>query len=108
MAQAATSTQLKRASQEHLKQSNNHVRRLEQIFDGMGEQAKATKCKGVRGIIEEGEDLMDQDATSPVADAALIGSAQKVEHYEMAAYGAVRAYAEALGHDEAARPATRS
>ncbi len=103
MAKAATSTELKRAFQEHLEQSNNHVRRLEQIFDGMGEEAKATKCKGVRGIIDEGEGLMDEDATSAVADAALIGAAQKVEHYEIAVYGTLRTYAETLGHDEAAQ-----
>ena len=102
MAEAASSSELRSAFQEHLEQTKGHVSRLEQIFDQLGEKAKASKCEGLQGIIEEGEDLMDKDAEGSVMDAGLIASAQKVEHYEMASYGSLRTYAETLGHRDAA------
>jgi ferritin-like metal-binding protein YciE len=103
MAEEASSTDLRTALEEHLEQSREHVRRLEQVFRMHGEEVKSEKCEGVRGIIEEGKDMLKKDAAPMVRDAAIIGAAQRVEHYEMAAYGCVRTYAEELGHTEAAR-----
>jgi len=103
MAENATTTELRSAFEEHLHQTREHVNRLDRIFERLNESAKGDKCQGVEGIIEEGEDLMDKDATESVCDAALIGSAQKVEHYEMAGYGTVRTFAQQLGYSEDAR-----
>ncbi|HEY7091012.1 MAG TPA: ferritin-like domain-containing protein [Tepidisphaeraceae bacterium] len=102
MAKAASSPQLARAFQEHLNQSQEHVARLTRIFEMMGEKPRAKKCKGMEGIIEEGKDLVDEAETDEARDAAMISAAQKVEHYEMASYGAVRTYAKHLGQNEAA------
>ena len=98
MAKAATSEDLRSGFQEHLEQTKEHVRRLEQIFDGLGEKAKAKKCKGMQGLVAEGSEIIDEDEfEDEVKDAALISAAQRVEHYEIAAYGTVRTYAEILG-----------
>jgi ferritin-like metal-binding protein YciE len=97
MADAANSPDLRSAFEEHLEQSRGHVSRLEQVFQKLNETPKGEKCKGIAGIIDEGEDMMDEDAAPAVADAALIASAQRVEHYEIAAYGTVRTYARRLG-----------
>lgn len=103
MAEESSSVELRNAFEEHLEQTKGHVRRLEEIFGMLGEKAKGEKCEGMAGIIDEGKDLMNQDAAPMVKDASLIAAAQRVEHYEIAAYGTVRTYAEQLGHKDAAR-----
>jgi ferritin-like metal-binding protein YciE len=100
MIAAADSQQLRAAFEKHLNQTQEQVRRLEQIFHILGEPVKGQECKGMRGLIEEGEKMMMEDATPEVRDAALIAAAQKVEHYEIASYGTARAYAELLGEHE--------
>jgi len=102
MAKAADSPELRAGFETHLQQTKGHAERLEQIFQFMGEQAKAKKCKGIEGIIDEGSEVLDENFRGPVMDAAIIASAQRVEHYEIAAYGAVRSFAEQLGETKAA------
>ncbi|MDQ2817819.1 MAG: ferritin-like domain-containing protein [Candidatus Eremiobacteraeota bacterium] len=101
MAKAASSSELRTAFQEHLEQTKEHVTRLEQIFEELGASARGKKCKGMEGLIEEGQEMMAEDAEDAVKDAALISAAQRVEHYEIAGYGCVRAFAETLGFDDA-------
>jgi ferritin-like metal-binding protein YciE len=105
MVQAAQSPELKSALEEHLQQTRNQAARLEQIFNSLNESPKGQKCKGVIGILDEGDDMVDETEDSPpaVIDAALIASAQRVEHYEIAAYGTVRTWAMRLGRTEDAR-----
>jgi ferritin-like metal-binding protein YciE len=100
MAKAVTNLDLKKAFEEHRVQTEGHVRRLEEVFKLLGLPAKGKKCEGMAGLIEEGKTIMEQDAEPAVLDAALIAAAQKVEHYEIAAYGCVCTYAEMLGHDQ--------
>jgi len=100
MAEAASSTQVRKAFEEHLKQTQEQVQRLEQVFQLLGEKAERQACKGMRGLIEEGEKMIAEDASPEVRDAALIAAAQKVEHYEISAYGTARAYARLLGESE--------
>ncbi len=102
MAKAATSTELKRAFESHLKETEGQVERLEQVFETMDVSPKGKKCKAMEGLVEEGAELMEEDANPDVMDAALIAAAQRVEHYEMAGYGCVRTYAELLGEKKAA------
>jgi ferritin-like metal-binding protein YciE len=102
MAKAASSSELRGAFQDHLEETKNHVSRLEQVFELFGWQAKAKTCAGMKGLVEEGDEVMQQDATPELMDAALIGAAQRVEHYEMAAYGTARALAEQVGNEAAA------
>jgi len=102
MAKAASSEELRSAFEEHLEQTRGHVQRLEQIFERLDESPKGKKCKGMEGLIEEGKELLEEDASPEVLDAGLICAAQKVEHYEMAGYGCVRTFAQLLGDDEAA------
>jgi ferritin-like metal-binding protein YciE len=102
MAKAASSDELRAAFEEHLEITNEQIERLNQIFDELDHPAKPKKCAGMRGLIEEGKEKLDEDAVESVTDAALIAAAQKVEHYEIAAYGTVRTYAERLGHDHIA------
>jgi ferritin-like metal-binding protein YciE len=102
MAEGSSSPELREAFEEHLEQTRNHVSRLEKVFAGLGEKLKAEKCKGMEGLIKEGSELLkEDDFDSEVKDAAIIGAAQKVEHYEIAGYGTVRTFAELLGEDEA-------
>src|SRR5258707_12184108 len=101
VAKAATSEKLRSAVEEHLEQTRGHVDRLKEIFDNLGEKTSGKKCAGMTGILKEGEELMDEDYEGPVMDAALISAAQRVEHYEIAAYGTVRTWAELLGENEA-------
>jgi ferritin-like metal-binding protein YciE len=101
VAKAATSEKLRSAVEEHLEQTRGHVDRLKEIFDNMGEKPSGKKCAGMMGILKEGEELMDEDYEGEVMDAALISAAQRVEHYEIAAYGCVRTWAELLGENEA-------
>ena len=102
MIEKAKSQQLQTALSNHLEETRGHVRRLEQVFEIHGEEAKKEKCKGIQGILEEGDEMVGKDATPAVRDAAIIASCQRVEHYEMAAYGTVSTYAEQLGHQRAA------
>ena len=99
----ATSTDLKDALTEHLEVTKTQASRLEQIFESSGEKAKAEKCKGMQGVIQEGSDLIREIEDENVRDAAIIASAQRVEHYEMAGYGTARNYASLLEDDNAAQ-----
>lgn len=102
MRKAAGSEELKEAFDMHLQETEGQIERLEQVFDLLDEPAKRKKCEGILGLLEEGEEKMGEDAHQSVLDAALIASAQKVEHYEIASYGTVRTYAQMLGQNEAA------
>lgn len=102
MTKAASLTELQTAFEEHLQQTKGHVTRLEQVFEIMGERAQRKKCDGMKGLLEEGESLMEEDAEASVRDAGLIAGAQRVEHYEMAAYGSLKSWATQLNNDEAA------
>lgn len=103
MAKAATSDELRSGFEEHLEQTKGHVQRLEQIFESLGEKPKGKKCKGMQGLIAEGKEMMEEeDLEGEVLDAGLISAAQRVEHYEIAAYGCVRTYANLLGDTDAA------
>jgi ferritin-like metal-binding protein YciE len=101
MAKSASSPQLRDAFTDHLEKTRSHLERLEQIFSSMGEQAKAKPCDGMKGLVEEGKSLIEEKPDSQVLDAGLIAAAQRVEHYEMAAYGSLKAWAEELGESEA-------
>src|SRR5687768_16682961 len=103
MAKAASDPNLKEAFQTHLAETEQHVARLEQLLEELDESPKGKKCKAMEGLIEEGKEIMEEDAEPEVLDAGLIGAAQKVEHYEIAGYGTARTYAEMLGNDAAAR-----
>jgi ferritin-like metal-binding protein YciE len=96
MAKAATSPELKAAFQKHLSETEGQIERLDQVFEQLGEKARKKTCKAMQGLIEEGEETIKEDAEPEVKDAALIASAQRVEHYEMAGYGTVRSYARLL------------
>ncbi len=89
MVKAVKSQELKKGFETHLQESENHIKRLEQVFGILGEKLARVKCKGMAGLLKEGEDLMKENADPDVMDAALISAAQKVEHYEMAGYGGV-------------------
>ncbi|HEV7513981.1 MAG TPA: ferritin-like domain-containing protein [Candidatus Acidoferrum sp.] len=103
MAKTANSEELRTGFEEHLEQTRGHVQRLEQIFKELGEKPSGKKCKGMEGLLAEGQEIMGEDFEDDVMDAALISAAQRVEHYEIAAYGTVRTYAELLGEDTAAQ-----
>ena len=96
MAKASSSPQLKAAFKKHLTETEGHVTRLEKAFESLDEKASKKTCKAMQGLIAEGEDAIDEDAEPEVKDAALIAAAQRVEHYEIAAYGTVSAYAKLL------------
>lgn len=102
MAKAATDPDLKDAFETHLEETQNHVSRLEQIFSELDASPRGPKCKAMEGLIEEGKQLMEEDAEPAVLDAALVCAAQRVEHYEIAGYGCARTFAEDLGYDKAA------
>jgi ferritin-like metal-binding protein YciE len=101
MAKAAASEDLRSGFEEHLEQTKGHVARLEKIFQALSEKPTGKKCMGMEGLIKEGGEAAEEDYEDDAKDAALIGAAQRVEHYEIAAYGTVRAMAEKLGEDEA-------
>jgi ferritin-like metal-binding protein YciE len=103
MAKKASNDSLRTAFEEHLEVTRGHVDRLEEIFQDLDGSPRGKRCKGMAGLIEEGNDMMAEDAEPEVADAAIIAAAQKVEHYEIAAYGTVRTYAERLGLSNHAR-----
>ncbi len=99
MMEKSSSPNLKKALDEHLQQTRGQVRRLDQIFDQLPKvDREDRKCKGMEGVIKEGEDFLKEGAEPEVRDAAIISAAQRVEHYEMAGYGTVRTYARLLGH----------
>lgn len=100
MADNATHTELKTAFEDHLEETEQHVSRLEKIFERHGEDPEGEHCEAMEGLIEEGDELLEKDASDDVLDAGLIAAAQRVEHYEIAAYGTVATYAEMLGETE--------
>jgi ferritin-like metal-binding protein YciE len=103
MAKAATSSKLQAAFTDHLAVTKVHVTRLEAALEEMSEKPKRKKCKAMEGLVEEGAEVIKEDGNSAVKDAALIGAAQRVEHYEMAGYGTARGMAETLGLKKVAR-----
>jgi ferritin-like metal-binding protein YciE len=100
MVEAATDERLSAGFAKHLAQTREHVRRLEEIGERMQEKITGKKCKGMAGLLKEGEEAVDQDGDSTIVDCGLIAAAQRVEHYEIAAYGCARTFAEALGLDD--------
>ena len=102
MAEKASHSELKSAFEMHHRQTQEQVKRLEQIFDTLEFEPGGQKCKGMEGLIEEGEEAMDDAEDEDVRDAAMIAAAQRVEHYEIAAYGTARTYAKLLGDDRSA------
>jgi ferritin-like metal-binding protein YciE len=102
LAKAATSPDLRSAFESHLEETREHVERLERVFESLDEKASGKHCDGIAGIIEEGKNVMDDDFEDVTLDACLIAAGQRAEHYEMAAYGTLIAWARAMGHSEAA------
>src|SRR4051794_28136604 len=102
LAQAATSPILRDAFESHLEETRGHVERVEQVLEGLGEKVRGKHCDGMEGIIEEGASVMEQDFDDATMDACLIAAGQRTEHYEMAAYGTLVAWANAMGHSGAA------
>lgn len=101
MARAANNTELRKSFERHLEQTRTHVSRLEDIFADREGSPRGKKCKGMEGLVEEGQEVIDSDMEGAVRDAALIAAAQRVEHYEIASYGTARAHAERLGDRKA-------
>jgi ferritin-like metal-binding protein YciE len=102
MAKAATSPDLRRAFTIHLEETKNHVARLEQVFDSLGASARGENCKAMKGLMNEGTEAIELDSPDLIRDACLIGAAQKAEHYEIAAYGTLRAVATMTGATDVA------
>jgi len=100
LAKASSSADLRQAFEEHLRQTSDQVSRLETIFTALNEKPTGKKCLGMEGLVKEGSETMQEDYSGAVMDAALIGAAQRVEHYEIAGYGTVRAFAELLSESE--------
>ena len=100
MAKGATSPELKEAFETHLKQTKGHVERLEELFEQRDESPKGKTCHAMKGLIEEGSEILKEQGENSVLDAGMIVAAQKVEHYEIASYGSVRTFANLLGKDE--------
>lgn len=101
MAKAASTPDLRKAFESHLKETKTHVERLEKIFKKLGEKPSGKTCKAMKGLVEEGSEMTKEEGSGVVIDAGLIGAAQRVEHYEMAGYGVVRTFASVLGESEA-------
>jgi ferritin-like metal-binding protein YciE len=102
MAKAASSEELKTAFEDHLSETKDHVDRLDEIFKGLDENPKGKTCKAMKGLVEEGSEILEEEGEESVLDAGIIAAAQKVEHYEIASYGTVRSWANLLGEEEAA------
>lgn len=100
MVKAVNSPQLREAFASHLKETQQHFEKVQQLLQSLDENPGSTKCKGMQGLLEEGEDAIDEDASPAVRDAFLIAAAQRVEHYEISGYGTARAYARSLGRKE--------
>ena len=103
MAEAASSPDLRKSFSDHLRQTQEHVSRLERIFSDLNESPKGHTCEGMKGLVKEGQEMIKMKGAPEVLDAGLIAAAQRVEHYEIAGYGTVRTYAELLGREEHAR-----
>ena len=103
LAKAATSPQLREAFEAHLEETQGQIERLEQVFELLEEKARGKHCDGIAGIVEEGKTIMEEEFDETTMDACLIAAAQRAEHYEMAAYGTLVAWAKAMGHTEAAK-----
>ena len=103
LAKAASNPKLRQAFESHLKETQNQIARLEQVFESLDEKVRGKHCDGIAGIIEEGKSVMEEEFDEETMDACLIASGQRAEHYEMAAYGTLVAWAEALGHTDAAK-----
>jgi ferritin-like metal-binding protein YciE len=101
MAKAAQSDELREALQQHLEETEEHLSRLEQVAESLDETLKKKTCKAMKGLIEEGDEIVKEQKDSSALDAGIIAACQKVEHYEIASYGTVCAWAEQMGHDEA-------
>jgi len=101
LAKAAASTDLRAAFESHLEETKGHVERLEQVFQSLEEKPRGKHCEGIAGIIEEGKSMMGEEFDDATMDAVLIAAGQRAEHYEMAAYGTLIAWAESMGHTEA-------
>lgn len=97
MAKASTSPELRQAFESHLRETQGHVERLERVFSEMGKSPKAETCEAIKGLIEEGEQMISNTDQSPLRDAGVIAAANRVEHYEIAAYGSARTFAQTLG-----------
>lgn len=102
MADAASDRVLKAGFNKHLKETQGHTRRLERVFKLIGEKPRTKVCEAMKGLIKEGQHIISEDLPDTVRDAALIGAAQKVEHYEIAAYGTLRTYAELMDRSDVA------
>ncbi len=102
MAEAASNPELKAGFEAHLEQTRDHVTRLEGAFNALGEKAKSKTCEAMKGLVKEGSEAIDLDAPEEIRDACLIGAAQRVEHYEIAAYGTAIAFAEQIGESKVA------
>lgn len=103
MAEAAADTELREGFHQHLRETQTQVSRLERVFAIIGHQLKGHTCEAMKGLIKEGEEIVNATGPAAVKDAALIAAAQRVEHYEIAGYGTVRTFAQHLGHHEAAK-----
>ena len=102
LAKASSNPKLRQAFESHLQETEGQIERLEQVFDSLDEKARGKHCEGIAGIIEEGKSIMEEDFDDTTMDACLIAAGQRAEHYEMAAYGTLVAWAQAMGHTEAA------
>jgi ferritin-like metal-binding protein YciE len=102
LAKASTNPQLREAFETHREETQGQIKRLEQVFESLDEKVRGKHCDGIAGIIEEGKSIMEEDFDEVTMDACLIAAGQRAEHYEMAAYGTLVAWARAMGHDEAA------
>ena len=103
LAKAASSPELRDAFESHLEETQTHIERLDQVFESLDEKVRGKHCDGIAGIIEEGKAIMEEDFDETTMDACLIAAGQRAEHYEMAAYGTLIAWSEAMGHNEATR-----
>jgi ferritin-like metal-binding protein YciE len=101
LAKAAQSDELREALEEHLEETEEHISRLEQVAESLDETLKRKTCKAMQGLIAEGDDIVKEQKNSTALDAGIIAACQKVEHYEIASYGTLCAWAEQMGHDEA-------
>src|SRR3954447_9048154 len=101
LSKASSNPKLRQAFETHLQETQGQIERLEEVFESLDERARGQHCDGIAGIIEEGKSIMEEDFDDTTMDACLIAAGQRAEHYEMAAYGTLVAWAEAMGHDEA-------
>jgi ferritin-like metal-binding protein YciE len=103
LAKASSNSKLRQAFESHLEETQGQIERLEQIFESLDEKVRGKHCDGIAGIIEEGKAIMEEDFDETTMDACLIAAGQRAEHYEMAAYGTLVAWAQAMGHADAAK-----